>query len=115
MIEKSRLLGREAPYIVGEWSDGGVGDAKSLAFANHYDIFHTNLLDFQLGIRLNQYIGGAAEDPTQQCSGQDLATFLTERVAAFQGRDDWQGTFIDNHDQMRTGGTPAQAWRRCRR
>jgi cyclomaltodextrin glucanotransferase len=23
-------------------------------------------------------------------------------VAAFEGRDTWQGTFIDNHDQMRT-------------
>ena len=103
MIEKSTLLGRAAPYIVGEWSDGGAGgDAKSLAFANHYDIFHTNILDFQLAIHLNQYIGGTVEDPTQQFSGQDLATYLTERVIAFDGRDDWQGTFIDNHDQMRT-------------
>jgi cyclomaltodextrin glucanotransferase len=103
MIEQSARLGRVAPYIVGEWSTGGAGgDPKSLLFANHYDVFHTNILDFQLALRLNQYVGGAAEDPTQQFSAQDLAAYLTERVAAFDGRDDWQGTFIDNHDQMRT-------------
>jgi len=37
-----------------------------------------------------------------QFSARDLAAYLTERVSAFDGRDDWQGTFIDNHDQMRT-------------
>jgi cyclomaltodextrin glucanotransferase len=31
-----------------------------------------------------------------------LDHLLHERVAAFKGRDTWQGTFIDNHDQMRT-------------
>ena len=63
MIKKSRQLKRGAPYIVGEWSAGGAGgDPKSLAFANRYDIYHTNLLDFQLAIHLNQYIGGAVED-----------------------------------------------------
>ncbi|HEY0790870.1 MAG TPA: alpha-amylase family glycosyl hydrolase, partial [Chthoniobacterales bacterium] len=81
---------------------GAEGDPKSLTFANRYDVFHTNLLDFQLALRLNQYVGGAAEDPTQQCSAQALAAYLTERVTAFHGRDDWQGTFLDNHDQMRT-------------
>ena len=25
-----------------------------------------------------------------------------ERVLAFNGRDGWQGTFLDNHDQIRT-------------
>jgi glycosidase len=85
--------------MVNGWSGG---DPKSLAFANRFDVFHTNILDFQLALRLNQYVGGAAEDPTQQFSAQDLAAYLTERVSAFDGRDDWQGTFIDNHDQMRT-------------
>lgn len=103
MIKKSRQLKRGVPYIVGEWSAGGAGgDPKSLAFANRYGIYHTNLLDFQLAIHLNQYIGGAVEDPSQQFSGQDLATYLTERITAFHGRDDWQGTFIDNYDQMRS-------------
>jgi cyclomaltodextrin glucanotransferase len=27
---------------------------------------------------------------------------LHQRIQAFLGRDDWQGTFIDNHDQIRT-------------
>ena len=27
---------------------------------------------------------------------------MTKRVSAFDGRDDWQGTFIDNYDQMRS-------------
>jgi cyclomaltodextrin glucanotransferase len=103
MIEDSTRLGRHVPYFVGEWSSGGAeGDPKSLAFANHYDVFHTNILDFQLALRLNQYVGGAAEDPTQQFSAQELAAYLAGRVSAFDGRDDWQGTFIDNHDQMRT-------------
>ena len=103
MIKKSRQLKRGVPYIVGEWSAGGAdGDPKSLAFANRYDTYHTTLLDFQLAIHLNQYIGGAVEDPSQQFSAQDLAAYLTKRVSAFDGRDDWQGTFIDNYDQMRS-------------
>src|ERR1700751_1822885 len=60
MIKKSRQLERRDPYIVGERADGGAGgDPKSLAFANRHDIYHTNLLDFQFAIHLNQYIGGA--------------------------------------------------------
>jgi len=51
---------------------------------------------------LNQFIGGGYEDPSQQLSAQGLDTLLQQRVTAFNGRDDWQGTFIDNHDQMRT-------------
>ena len=103
MIKKSRQLERRAPYIVGEWAAGGAGgDPKSLAFANRHDIYHTNLLDFQFAIHLNQYIGGAVEDPSQQFSAQDLAAYLTKRVSAFDGRDDWQGTIIDNYDQMRS-------------
>jgi len=51
---------------------------------------------------LNRFIGGDCEYGTEQRSAQDLDNFLHERVSAFQGRDTWQGTFIDNHDQMRT-------------
>ncbi len=51
-------LNRPSPYIVGEWSNGGVGDTKSLDFANDYDVFRTNILDFQLSFKLNQFIGG---------------------------------------------------------
>jgi glycosidase len=36
MIQYLDSLGRGAPYIVGEWSHGGVGDPKSLRFANQY-------------------------------------------------------------------------------
>jgi len=53
-------------------------------------------------LRLNQFVGGDAEEPAQRISAKDLAEFLTGRVSAFRGRDDWQGTFIDNHDQLRT-------------
>jgi cyclomaltodextrin glucanotransferase len=31
-----------------------------------------------------------------------LGEFLSRRVQAFDGNDDWMGTFIDNHDQIRT-------------
>jgi cyclomaltodextrin glucanotransferase len=95
-------LNRPTPYIVGEWSHGGVGDAKSLRFANHYDVFKTNILDFQLSFALNQFIGGDYEDATQQLNAFGLDNFLHERVQAFRGRDTWQGTFLDNHDQIRT-------------
>lgn len=37
-----------------------------------------------------------------QISGFDLDSFLHQRVSAFNGRDTWQGTFLDNHDQIRT-------------
>ena len=95
-------LGRPSPYIVGEWSHGGVGDAKSLRFANNYNLFGVNILDFQLSFALNQFIGGDYEDVTQKLNAFDLDNFLHERVLAFNGRDTWQGTFIDNHDQIRT-------------
>jgi glycosidase len=76
--------------------------AKSLRFANDYKIYGTNILDFQLSYALNQFIGGDYEDVTQQLSAFDLDNFLHERVLAFYGRDTWQGTFLDNHDQIRT-------------
>ena len=103
----SSSLGKPAPYIVGEWSNGGVGDAKSLAFANRYDVFGTNILDFQLSFALNRFIGGDYEandsqGVSQELSGYELDNLLHERVLAFNGRDTWQGTFIDNHDQVRT-------------
>jgi cyclomaltodextrin glucanotransferase len=102
MIHQSHELGRPSPYIVGEWSNGGVGDAKSLHFANSYRRFATNILDFQLSFELNRFVGGSYEYSTEQRSAEQLDRFLHQRVAAFEGRDTWQGTFIDNHDQMRT-------------
>ena len=102
MIEDLNELDRTDPYIVGEWSDGGVGDEKSIRFADHYKYFKTNILDFQLSFALNRFIGGAYEDTSQQTNATELDQLLHERVKAFQGRDDWQGTFIDNHDEIRT-------------
>jgi cyclomaltodextrin glucanotransferase len=104
MREHLASLNRPSPYIVGEWSNGGVGDTKSLRFANNYDFFGTNILDFQLSFILNQFIGGSYEDENaqQRKSAVDLDKFLHERVVAFNGRDTWQGTFLDNHDQIRT-------------
>jgi glycosidase len=91
---------------MGEWSGGGVGDPKSLAFANRYDYFKTNILDFTLSLALNQFIGGSYEDaastPSQQLDAVGLDDLLRQRVSAFGGRDTWQGIFIDNHDQIRT-------------
>jgi glycosidase len=101
-IADLQSLGLPAPYIVGEWSGGGVGDRKSLAFANAYARYHVNILDFQLSIALNQFVGGHWEVPSQQLDAQGLDAMLHARVSAFDGRDDWQGTFIDNHDQIRT-------------
>ena len=106
MIQHSEQLGRTEPYIVGEWSGGGVGDAKSLAFANRYDYFRTNILDFTLSRDLNQFIGGDYEDaastPSQRLDAISLDQLLRQRVLAFGGRDTWLGIFIDNHDQIRT-------------
>lgn len=102
MRDHLKSLNRPSPYIVGEWSHGGVGDAKSLVFANDYRVFGTNILDFQLSFALNQFIGGSYEDVTQQINAFDLDNFLHERVLAFNERDTWQGTFLDNHDQIRT-------------
>jgi hypothetical protein len=48
MIDHLQELGRPDPYIVGEFSGGGVGYSKSLLFANHYRYFKTNIPDFQL-------------------------------------------------------------------
>jgi glycosidase len=106
MVQHSEELGRPDPYIVGEWSGGGVGDTKSLAFANRYDYFKTNILDFTLSRELNQFIGGDFEDatstPSQRLDAIALDELLRQRVPAFGGRDTWQGIFIDNHDQIRT-------------
>jgi glycosidase len=102
MRDHLAALDRPAPYIVGEWSHGGVGDAKSLEFANRYDYFGTNILDFQLSYALNQFIGGNHEADSQQLNAFDLDNLLHERVLAFNDRDTFQGTFLDNHDQIRT-------------
>jgi glycosidase len=102
MIDHLDELGRPAPYIVGEWSDGGVGDKKSIRFADLYEYFKTNILDFRLSFALNRFIGGKYEDMSQQTTATLLDQLLHQRVKAFKGRDDWQGTFIDNHDEIRT-------------
>jgi cyclomaltodextrin glucanotransferase len=102
MREHLASLNRPAPYIVGEWSHGGVGDLKSLRFANDYERFGTNILDFQLSFALNRFIGGEYEADSEKVSAANLAAYLHKRVVGFQGRDTWQGTFIDNHDQIRT-------------
>jgi cyclomaltodextrin glucanotransferase len=102
MNDHQQAQGRSRPYIVGEWSNGGVGDEQSLAFANQFDTYSTNILDFQLALVLNRFVGGGYEEPAQQTTAAQLDAFLHQRVQAFNGRDDWQGTFIDNHDQMRT-------------
>ncbi|AXC13468.1 Cyclomaltodextrin glucanotransferase [Acidisarcina polymorpha] len=103
MIEHAGDINRRTPpYIVGEWSGGGVGDQRSLAFANDYDYFRTNILDFTLSLALNRFIGGSYEYSSEVFDGVMLNDLLKERVTAFEGRDTWQGTFIDNHDQIRT-------------
>lgn len=47
-------------------------------------------------------MGGSYEAASERLDGVGLDAFLHQRVAAFNGRDDWQGTFIDNHDQIRS-------------
>jgi cyclomaltodextrin glucanotransferase len=102
MIDHLQELGRPDPYIVGEFSGGGVGYPKSLIFANHYNYFKTNILDFQLSFELNRFIGGSYEVSSEQADAGDLDKLLRQRVIAFKGRDDWMGTFLDNHDEIRT-------------
>jgi glycosidase len=120
MIDHLKELGRPDPHIVGEWSHDGVGDQKSIRFADHYDYFKTNVLDFQLSFALNRFIGGKYEDMSQQTTATQLDQLLHQRVKAFKGRDDWQGTFIDNHGEIRTMtrldkiGVPTETERRQR-
>ena len=120
MIDHLETLGRPDPYIVGEWSGGGVGQQKSLKFANDYDYFKTRILDFQLSFALNCFIGGAYEYPPERTTGTELGESLSRRVQAFHGNDDWMGTFLDNHDEIRTMtrldkiGIPTETERRQR-
>jgi cyclomaltodextrin glucanotransferase len=120
MIDYLEALGRSDPYIVGEWSNGGVGQQNSLKFTNDYDYFKTRILDFQLSFALNRFIGGTYEYPVERMTGNKLGEFLSRRVQAFDGNDDWTGTFIDNHDQIRTMtrlnaiGVPTETERRQR-
>src|SRR5215467_6143786 len=102
MIAHLEQLDRPDPYIVGEFSGGGVGYPKSLVFANHYDDFKTNILDFQLSFELNRFIGGAYEVASELADASKLDELLHRRITAFRGRDDWMGTFLDNHDEIRT-------------
>ena len=102
MIDRLRDEHRPDPYLVGEWSGGGVGDEKSLRFANAYALHRTNILDFKLAAALNAFVGGPYEAASQQLDGPGLSELLEQRIVAFRGRDTWQGTFIDNHDQIRT-------------
>ena len=97
MIDHLEALGRSDPYIVGEWSNGGVGQQNSLMFANDYDYFKTRILDFQLSFTLNRFIGGAYEDPSQLTNASELDQLLNRRVQAFHDNDDRLGIFIDNH------------------
>jgi cyclomaltodextrin glucanotransferase len=120
MIDHLEALGRPDPYIVGEWSGGGVGQEKSLTFANDYDYFKTRIFDFQLSFALNRFIGGKYEYPPERTTGTELGEILNRRVQAFHGNDDWMGTFIDNHDEIRTMtrldkiGVPTETERRER-
>ena len=102
IIEHSMSLERPTPYVVGEWSNGDVSDEKFMRFSNCYDLYATNILDFQLSFKLNRFIGGDYEYSMEQRSARRLDRFLHQRVSAFNGRDTWQGIFIDNHEQMRT-------------
>jgi len=102
MIANLAELGRPDPYIVGEFSGGGVGYPKSLVFADAYDYFKTNILDFQLSSELNRFIGGSYKVSSELADAADLDTLLHQRIPAFRGRDDWMGTFLDSHDEIRT-------------
>jgi Glycosidases len=120
VIDHLEALGRSDPYIVGEWSNGGVGQQNSLMFVNNYDYFKTRILDFQLSFALNRFIGGGYEYPVERTTGNELGEFLGRRVQAFHGNDDWMGTFLDNHDEIRTMtrldkiGVPTETERRHR-
>ena len=85
--------------------------AAALATRNPYSLFilcqslqllqdeHPRLSAF---VRTHRFIGGPYEVPSKLADAADLDTLLQQRVAAFQGRDDWMGTFLDNHDEIRT-------------
>ncbi len=97
-----RGASKKTPYIVGEWSDGGVGNNKSLRFASQYSRYHTNLLDFQTAFALNRFIQRNKQPEENRESAQQLDQYLHRRVYDFHGRDTWQGVFLDNHDEIRS-------------
>lgn len=80
MIAHLAELGRPDPYIVGEFSGGDVGYPKSLVFADAYDYFKTNILDFQLSFELNRFIGGSYEVSSELADAADLDTLLHQRT-----------------------------------
>ena len=80
MIAHLEQLDRPDPYIVGEFSGGGVGYPKSLVFANHYDDFKTNILDLQLPFELNRFIGGAYEVASELAGAGELDELLHRRI-----------------------------------
>lgn len=100
MIDHLQDLGRPDPYIVGEFSGGGVA-IQSPWFSPTTPLLQ-DILDFQLSFELNRFIGGSYEVGSEQADAGALDRLLRQRVIAFQGRDDWMGTFLDNHDEIRT-------------
>ena len=50
MADRAEMLGRTDLYIVGEWSNGGIDDEQSLASANSYDVYRTNIFDFDFSL-----------------------------------------------------------------
>lgn len=85
--------GRDGVYIFGEWYGAGVGQTKSLQFANTTD--DVELLDFQLRNAIEDAIAGNR-------SMKELDSNIAARPTAWAGRDSYQAIFLDNHDARRT-------------
>jgi cyclomaltodextrin glucanotransferase len=97
-----RKYAHKTPYIIGEWSEGGVGNKKSLQFESDYSHYHTNLLDFKTSFALNRFIQGRYFSKNNPETATQLDLYFHQRVVAFKGRDTWQGVFLDNHDEIRS-------------
>lgn len=89
--------GYDGIYIYGEWWDAGVGsgpnNVKSQRFANSTE--NVDLLDFSLRYSIESTIAGDR-------SFQELNSAIEARSGAWNGREHYQGIFLDNHDVSRT-------------
>lgn len=85
--------GKAEPYIFGEWYGAGTNDSASMQFLNERR--GSELLDFSLRDKIENAIAGNQ-------SMKELNANVELRPLVMNGKDNWQATFLDNHDAQRT-------------
>lgn len=93
MRAEAAATGKAEPYIFGEWYGAGVNDSQSIDFLKAGR--GSELLDFSLRDNIESSIAGNQ-------SMKLLNTHVELRPSVMNGKDNWQATFLDNHDAQRT-------------